>query len=233
MSAPSHSEFFYFNYKGFDSLVLLTEDDSEYKFMYANVGANGATCDAQVFNMSRFKRAFEERTLHLPSSEPIEGDDHTLPYFTIGDEALIRPTVVDDEALTPTKSQSEGTSLQLPSHQARRVVENVFGILASSRFRCMLGTLALHPRVVKAAVHAAYCLYNFLCVRSPTYCLAKADFEDPVTHEVTPGEGRENLNWLDWTTSYIPVQHRTPRTSETPSWSFTTSLWARLNGRTG
>lgn len=76
MARSTHSGSFYYNYKGFHSLVLLAVVDSDYKFLYADVGANGATCFAQVFNLS----------LCLPPREPIEGDDCPLPYviFPLG-----------------------------------------------------------------------------------------------------------------------------------------------------
>ena len=46
---PPRTRSQFFNYKGFFSLVLLGVVDSNYKFIYASVGASGATCDAQVF----------------------------------------------------------------------------------------------------------------------------------------------------------------------------------------
>ena len=51
--APARSGSYYFNYKGYHSMVLLGVVDADYKFIYVSVGANGATCDAQVFFLFR------------------------------------------------------------------------------------------------------------------------------------------------------------------------------------
>ena len=46
ITAPSHSGSYYFNYKGYHSIILLGVVDADYKFIYASLGANGASCDA-------------------------------------------------------------------------------------------------------------------------------------------------------------------------------------------
>lgn len=128
--APNKSGSFYFNYKGFHSLVLLAVVDSDCKFIYANVGANGASCDAQVFNLSTMKRAFDQKTLHLPPSEPIEGDDHPLPYFMVGDEAF----ALQSWLMKPFPHRGLTRKERIFNYRlsrARRVVENAFGILAN------------------------------------------------------------------------------------------------------
>ncbi len=49
------------NYKRFHFLVLFVVVNSDYK--YTDVGAKGATCDAQVFNLLLLKKALEENAL--------------------------------------------------------------------------------------------------------------------------------------------------------------------------
>ena len=78
----------FFNYKGFFSLVLLGVVDSNYKFIYASVGANGATCDAQVFFYSNLYRAMVRNEVGLPPPERLHGEQKAIPYFFVGDDAF-------------------------------------------------------------------------------------------------------------------------------------------------
>ena len=44
------SLYLYFNYKGFHSIILLALVDAKYKFQGVDVGTNGSSSDAQIFN---------------------------------------------------------------------------------------------------------------------------------------------------------------------------------------
>ena len=50
MKKTKNSGSFYYNYKGFFSIVLLAVVDADYKFLYFDVGHNGACSDAGIFN---------------------------------------------------------------------------------------------------------------------------------------------------------------------------------------
>lgn len=64
--APPHSGSYFFNYKGFHSIVLLgVAHYNNYEFIYASVSANGATCDGQVFYSSLY-RALVRKEVGLP-----------------------------------------------------------------------------------------------------------------------------------------------------------------------
>ncbi|KAK8403203.1 hypothetical protein O3P69_000384 [Scylla paramamosain] len=93
-----------YNYKGFHSLVLFAVVDSDYKFLYPDVGTNGVTCDGKVFNLPQLKKTLEEIALCLLSREPIEDDDCLLPYIIIGKKPSPCPFDLDDEAI-PTPRQ--------------------------------------------------------------------------------------------------------------------------------
>lgn len=47
---PSRSGTLYYNYKRFFSIILLALVDANYKFLWADVGTQGSSSDAQIFN---------------------------------------------------------------------------------------------------------------------------------------------------------------------------------------
>ena len=61
----------YFNYKGYFSLVLLALVDSDYKFLWVNVGVSGSSSYAQIFNHTKLRRRIENGTLGLSPPEPL------------------------------------------------------------------------------------------------------------------------------------------------------------------
>ena len=50
---------FYYNYKGLFSIVLLAVVDADYKFLYCDIGANGAGSNAGIFNDKELKEYLE------------------------------------------------------------------------------------------------------------------------------------------------------------------------------
>jgi hypothetical protein len=47
---PQKTGSLYYNYKGFFSIVMLAIVDYNYKFLWVDVGSNGAASDSQIFN---------------------------------------------------------------------------------------------------------------------------------------------------------------------------------------
>ena len=47
---PKNGGSLYYNYKGFHSIILLALVDANYKFLWVDVGTNGSSSDAQIFN---------------------------------------------------------------------------------------------------------------------------------------------------------------------------------------
>ena len=67
IKAPRRSGTVFFNYKGFLSIVLLALVDSDYKFLWADVGSNGLSSDCGVFNVSPLRAAFESGDIGFPA----------------------------------------------------------------------------------------------------------------------------------------------------------------------
>ena len=93
MSQPPHSGSLYYNYKKFYSILLLALVNANYKFIWVDIGANGACPDAQIYNQSALKEAIESRTISWPEEELLQNNDgRSIPYFIVGDHAFaIKP----------------------------------------------------------------------------------------------------------------------------------------------
>lgn len=79
---PEHSGSFFYNYKQFFSIVLLAVADSEFRFMYIDVGAVGKSADPTVLDESTFGKALLENTLNIPFPQ-VETEEmgHCLTYL--------------------------------------------------------------------------------------------------------------------------------------------------------
>ncbi|XP_048775604.1 uncharacterized protein LOC125680204 [Ostrea edulis] len=77
----------FYNYKNF-SVVMIALVDSDYKFIWLNVGSYGSSSDGQIFRDSELRPKLEERTLGLPPPSHLLNADRDIPYFLIGDDAF-------------------------------------------------------------------------------------------------------------------------------------------------
>ena len=88
IKAPKNFGTMFYNYKGFFSIVLLGLVDSEYKFLWADIGSNGSSSDSVIFNASALKASLETGYIGFPPAEPVPNDDRDMPYLFIGDDAF-------------------------------------------------------------------------------------------------------------------------------------------------
>jgi len=185
---PSKSGSLYFNYKGYFSIVLLGLVDSDYKFLWANVGAPGSYSDCGVFNRSALEPALREGTLGLPRPSPLPHDDRPTPYFLVGDDAFpLREYMVKpypNAVLT-----HDQRIFNYRCSRARRVVENAFGILAA-RFRCLHTPMEVTPPHAVSITKACVVLHNVLRDLNPNIPNRDLDVEAP-NGQIIPGAWRD------------------------------------------
>ena len=154
---------FYYNYKGFFSIVLLAVIDADYKFIYCDIAANGAGSDAGIFNDAELKEYLETNQVGLPPPEPLPGDDKPLSYFLVADDAFALKTWL----MKPLPLRNMTDSQRVFNYRlsrARRVVENAFGI-TDERFRCLLTALPQQPDRV-ATIVLSCCVQLVMCRNS-------------------------------------------------------------------
>lgn len=158
---PVNSGSLFFNYKDYFSIVLLAIVDSDYKFIYVNVGSYGKECDSSIFKESTFWKKMEDCTLNLPSPKPLTADSqNALPYVLVGDEGFW----LHENLLRPFG----GTHLEIKKRvfnyrltRARRYVECAFGIL-SNKWRIFHRPLDVKEETAIWIVKVCTVLHNFV-----------------------------------------------------------------------
>lgn len=129
-----------------------------------------------LWNIINFKSLFIlADTLGIPEPAllPQSQDDvwnssscsEPVPYYFVGDDAF--PLEVNIMKPYPQRNLSEEKRIfNYRLSRARRISENVFGIL-SSRFRIFMSTLCVKPENAVTIVMAALALHNFLRSKVP------------------------------------------------------------------
>ncbi|XP_035233209.1 protein ALP1-like [Stegodyphus dumicola] len=160
IKAPAGGGSTFYNYKSFNSIVLMASVDADYKFTFIDVGCNGRISDGGVFAQTSLFSMLDNNLLDLPSPTPLIPGSEPVNYFMVADEAfplkcyLMRPY--------PGKNISPQQRIfNYRLSRARRVVENAFGIL-SNRFRILMQPIQLPPATVDKIVSVCCCLHNFL-----------------------------------------------------------------------
>lgn len=157
---PKGSGRTHFNYKGFCSIVLLGIVDSEYKFLWADVGAPGACSDGGIWNNSTLKKRVARGRQGLPEPEPLPGHRTPVPWFFVGDAAFaLAPWLQKPYPQRGTTRSERLFNYRLS--RARRVVENGFGIL-TVQWRCLTVPMGLAPENASKVVSSCVTLHNLI-----------------------------------------------------------------------
>lgn len=187
---PNKSGSHFFNYKKFHSIVLFAVVDAHYKFLYVNVGCQGRISDGGVFANTTFGKAIINKTLPIPPAEPLPHRERNTPYVLVADDAfplsenIIKPYSCDLNRGSPKRVCNYRIS------RARRVVENVFGLL-SSVFRIFHTSFELEVETVKCATLATCYLHIFLRrnKRAPRLYTPPATFDmEDTDFNIIPGQ---------------------------------------------
>ena len=118
--------FDYYNYKIFDSIVLMAMCDANYTFTLVDIGGCGKDNDPGIFN-SLFGKAFHKKEIGLP--DLIEKGEYTLPYVIVGHDIS---SLITEWIMKPYPGRNFNEIQQIFNYRlsrARRVIENCFGIL--------------------------------------------------------------------------------------------------------
>lgn len=193
LQAPINTGSDFFNYKGFFSIVLLAVVDANYCFTYVSVGCQGRLSDGGVFANCAFKMLLQNANLNLPNASCLPGRNFPVPYVLVADDAFpLMPNLMK----TYPGLQEKGSKERIYNYRhcrARRIVENVFGIL-SVVFRVLRKPLLIEPDKAETVVLACVHLHNFLRrskSSSASYTPSGSfDYEDTTSATLVPGQWR-------------------------------------------
>lgn len=190
---PYNSGSLYFNYKKFFSIVMMAVANANYEFIMVDVGVNGRISDGGVLNYTNFGQALANKTLGIPEPAQLPNSQKILPFVFVGDDAF----GLTENLMKPYPQAGLNTERKILNYRlsrARRVIENVFGILVS-RFGVLQNPIALAPEKARTVVLACCYLHNFLRKRQPrTYVTRNhVDSEDLIAGVVTNGSWRDGV----------------------------------------
>ncbi|XP_077146295.1 uncharacterized protein LOC143807995 isoform X1 [Ranitomeya variabilis] len=196
ITQPANSGSFFYNYKGYFSLILMALVNANYEFVDVDVGMNGRVSDGGVLEHTSFGEGLRNNQLQLPQNEDTKGN---LNFVFIADEAFpLHPHLLKSFAQRTLTAERRIYNYRLS--RARCVVENAFGIMAN-RFRVFHTAINLKLPSIDLVVLACCVLHNFLR-RHDTSSYSPPSFidsVDPRTGDIVPGEWRtqeENLAGL-------------------------------------
>jgi len=77
------------NNKCYFSIVLMKIANSDYKFIYVDIGAYEKDCNSSVFQETSFFKLLIRNKLHIPPSGPLFTNDiENFPFVFVGDVAF-------------------------------------------------------------------------------------------------------------------------------------------------
>lgn len=181
-------------------MVLMAIASANYELLYIHFGTNGRVSDGGVIENTDFHQKLCDGSLKLPGINPA----NRLPHVFISDEAF----ALREDFLKPYSAKDLDQQKRIFNYRlsrARRVVENVFGILVS-RFGILQQRINLKPENIESVVLACCVLHNFLRRNVPAHYTPpdSLDVEDPYTHDIQTGLRVEGSNVVD----ISPVQRR-------------------------
>ena len=136
---PSNAGSYYYNYKHTHSIILLIIAGPEYECLYADVGSNGRVYDSGVWNKSSLLQAIQHGSVKLPKDDALPVNGVITPYVFVCDDAFALKKFMMKPYPQQNLTADKGV-YNYRHRRARRISENLFGILAN-RWRIFFTTI--------------------------------------------------------------------------------------------
>ena len=139
---------------------MLVLANTEYRYLWVDVGSSGSSSDTQMFNSSKLRKKIHDGTLGLPLPEPLGEEGPDLQYFLLCyNTFMLMPWLVKPYSRRQL-TRKEGVA-NYRIFTGRRVVENAFSIQVS-RFGVLLGTMEQMLKVVRDIILTCVVFHNIL-----------------------------------------------------------------------
>lgn len=204
IQSPPNTGSQFFNYKSHFSVVLLGLVDADYCFTYVDIGCQGRISDGGVYYNSSLYSKLQNGELNLPSDRKLPSSDKVLPCVFLGDSAFALSRNMMKPYPGTLEKGSAGRVFNYRHCRARRVVENVFGIMCSV-FRVFRKPMTLEPDKVTNVTLTCALLHNFLRKNS----VSRSRYTPPGTFDVEVDGTFAGGSWRndqDGMTSFLPLQ---------------------------
>lgn len=129
--------------------------NANYEFIMCDIGTNGRVSDGGVIRNTKFYEKLLADSLNIPK---VSGG--SLPYVFVADEAFM----LRSDMLKPFSQRELNHEKRIYNYRlsrARRIIENVFGILVA-RFRIFHNDINLKVDTIEIVVLCCCVLHNFL-----------------------------------------------------------------------
>lgn len=200
---PDNGGSYYYNYKHTHSIILLAIAGPDYECLYADIGSNGRVNDSGIWNKCSLLQGIEDGSIKLPDDDYLM-DECKMPYVFLGDDAF----ALKNFMMKPYPQQNLSADKRIYNYRhsrARRISENLFGILAN-RWRIYFTIINLEPEIVKDIALSTLILHNMLLKsHSSTNAYRPTSLTDYVNSngEITEGEWRRDVITGD---TFYPLQ---------------------------
>lgn len=88
ITKPPGSGSYYFNYKGFFSIIMLAIVNANYEFIMVDVGKNGRISDGGAIKETLFYQKLLKNQLQIPPDSDPPNNSLSLPFVFVGDDAF-------------------------------------------------------------------------------------------------------------------------------------------------
>lgn len=164
ITQPPDSGSIYYNYKHFFSLVLMALCDSNYCFIWVDIGGYGKDSDSGLYKESTLYKKLTEKKLDIPDPKSLtDNDGIKVPYVIVADEAF----GMTENLMRPYGGKTLSYEKKIFNYRltlARRFVECTFGIMCS-KWRILHRPLDVKIEFAENIVKAICVLHNYVRVR--------------------------------------------------------------------